>query len=249
MGAVLSQIGEFSFIVGTMGSKYGLVSTQAFNALVATAIVSITFSPLLYGAMPAVEKWVARRPWLWNSLNRKPLGGDENIGERPDDSGRRAVIIGNGPVGKTVFRLLRDNGFSPSVVEMNLDTVQELRAKGVSAFFGDASHPDTLTAAGIKRADILILSSSSIPSGKEIIQEAKRMNPGIRVIARTAYLREAEELMDAGATAVFSGEGEVALSITEKILEAFGATREQIDRERERFRRDFAKPGEQPLEI
>ncbi len=75
------------------------------------------------------------------------------------------------------------------------------------------------------------------------------MNPKIRVIARTGYLREADELMDAGATAVFSGEGEVALCITERILEAFGATREQIDRERDRFRRDFAKPEEKPLEI
>ena len=159
------------------------------------------------------------------------------------------ILADSGPVGKTVYRLLRDNGFSPSVVEMNLDTVKELRAQGVIAFFGDASHPDTLTAAGITRADILILRSSSIPSGEEIIQEAKRMNPKIRVIARTGYLREANELINAGATAVFSGEGEVALSITEKILEAFGATREQIDRERDRFRQDFANPEERPLEI
>ena len=249
VGAVLSQIGEFSFIVGTMGSQYGLISDQAFNALVATAIVSITFSPLLYRAMPVLERWVARRPALWNLLNRKPLANDDNESQPARDTGRKAVIIGYGPVGKTVFRLLRDNGFSPSVIEMNLDTIQALKAKGVRAFYGDASHPDTLKAAGIKQADILILSSSTIPLGKEIIHETRRMNPGIRIIARTAYLKEAEQLMDAGATAVFSGEGEVALSITEKILEAFGASREQIDRERDRFRRDFSKPDEQALEI
>lgn len=249
VGAVLSQIGEFSFIVGTMGSQYGLISDKAFNALVATAIVSITFSPLLYRAMPPVERWVARRPWLWNLLNRKTTAVDGNADEKLRGSGRRAVIVGNGPVGKTVFRLLRDNGFSPSVIEMNLDTVQALRAKNISAFFGDASHPDTLKAAGIKQADILILSSSSIPLGREIIQEAHRMNPGIRVLARTAYLREADELLEAGATAVFSGEGEVALSITEKILEAFGATREQIDRERERIRTDFFGADEPRIEI
>ncbi|MES2660789.1 MAG: cation:proton antiporter [Verrucomicrobiota bacterium] len=249
VGAVLSQIGEFSFIVGTMGRQYGLISDQAFNALVATAIVSITISPLLYRAMPVLERWVARRPALWNLVNRKPLTDTGNESQPARDNGRKAVIIGYGPVGKTVFRLLRDNGFSPSVIEMNLDTIQALKAKGVRAFYGDASHPDTLKAAGIKQADILILSSSSIPLGKEIIQETRRMNPGIRVIARTAYLREANELMDAGATAVFSGEGEVALSITEKILEAFGANREQIDRERDRFRRDFSKPEAQALEI
>ncbi|RYD65503.1 MAG: sodium:proton exchanger [Verrucomicrobiaceae bacterium] len=248
VGAVLSQIGEFSFIVGTIGRQYNLVSDEAFNALVATAIVSITLSPLLYRAVPPIERWVNRHPKLRDLLNRKPRL--EDAGEvASHEEGRRAVIIGYGPVGKTVFRLLRDNGFSPSVVEMNLDTVQKLNGKGVPSFYGDASHPDTLRAAGVDHADILILSSSSIPMGPEIIREARRMKPGIRIIARTAYLKEAEELMDAGATAVFSGEGEVALSITEKILEAFGATREQVERESERIRDDLFRKGSREVEV
>jgi CPA2 family monovalent cation:H+ antiporter-2 len=239
VGAVLSQIGEFSFIVGTIGKQYDLVSESAFNTLVATAIVSITLSPLMFKSVPWLERAAARHPKLWALLNRVPKKADLNADERNHSTARKAVIVGYGPVGKTVKRLLVDNGFSPSVVEMNLDTVQQLRANGIPAFFGDASHPDTLKAAGITSSDILILSSSSIPLGREIIQEAKRMNPSIRVIARTAYLREADDLLDAGATAVFSGEGEVALSITEKILEAFGATAEQIDRAREHIRKDL----------
>lgn len=249
VGAVLSQIGEFSFIVGTIGKQYGLVSDEAFNALVATAIVSITLSPLLYRAMPALDKWVSKNPTANRWLNRERKGNNENDGHSNDMEGRKAVIIGHGPVGKTVFRLLRDNGFAPAIVEMNLDTVQKLREKGIPAFYGDASHPDTLTAAGIAKSDILILSSSSIPLGDHIIREAKRINPKISVIARTAYLREADKLMDSGATAVFSGEGEVALSITEKILEAFGATREQIDRERNRIRDDFFKEDSREIAI
>jgi CPA2 family monovalent cation:H+ antiporter-2 len=248
VGAVLSQIGEFSFIVATIGRTYDLVSEEAFNALVATAIVSITLSPLLYKASGPIEKWVARHPKLDAILNRKPKTKDAGDAA-PHGEGRRAVIIGYGPVGKTVFRLLRDNEFSPSVVEMNLDTVQRLNAKGIPSYYGDASHPDTLRAAGIDHADILILSSSSIPSGPDIIKEARRINPGIRIIARTAYLKEADELMDAGATAVFSGEGEVALSITEKILEAFGGTREQIERESERIRDDLFRKGSREVEV
>lgn len=249
VGAVLSQIGEFSFIVGTIGAQYGLVSEKAFNALVATAIVSITISPLLYKAMPHLEQWIAKRPKLWAMLNRTPKTADAEHPQGTHVPGRRAVIIGYGPVGKTVFRLLNDNGFSPSVIEMNLDTVQKLRGKDIPAFYGDASHPDTLKAAGITAADILILSSSSIPMGEDIIREARRMKPGIQVIARTAYLREADSLLDAGANSVFSGEGEVALSITEKILEAFGATPEQIERQRERIRDDFFKKESREIEI
>ena len=152
---------------------------------------------------------------------------------------RKAIVIGYGPVGQTVVRLLNGNGFSPVIVEMNVDTVQRLRAEGIVAHYGDASHSATLHEADVEHAHILILSSSSVQQGREIIQEAKRMNPKIRVIARTAYLREADDLISAGADSVMSGEGEVALSMTENILESFGATREQIERERERIRREF----------
>ena len=80
--------------------------------------------------------------------------------------------------------------------------------------------------------------------GCEVIKEARSLNPRIRVVARTSYLKEADELLEAGADAVFSGEGEVALSMTESILGSFGATPEQIERESERIRRElFPRAG------
>jgi CPA2 family monovalent cation:H+ antiporter-2 len=117
--------------------------------------------------------------------------------------------------------------------------VQRLRSEGMQAVYGDASHPETLKEAGVADAAALILSSSSIRAGKEIIRESRQLNPRIRVLARTAYLREQPELRAAGADEVFAGEGEVALSMTEHILREFGATSEQIDRESQRIREEF----------
>jgi CPA2 family monovalent cation:H+ antiporter-2 len=239
VGAVLSQIGEFSFIVATIGMQYGVVSPKAFNALVATAILSITISPLLYRAVGPVERWVAARPKLWKLLNRVEVSEEGAPLDDPHGLTRRAVVVGYGPVGRTLARLLKDNGFSPVIVEMNVDTVQELKAAGEMAFYGDASYPETLKSAGVGSAHILILSASSVKMGQEVIQEAKRLNPSIRVLARTGYLQESGDLLDAGADEVFSGEGEVALSMTESILKGFGATGEQLDRENERVRREF----------
>ncbi len=237
VGAVLAQIGEFSFIVGTMGMLYKIISEEAFNVLVATAIISITLAPLFYRAVKPIERWLTRHPKLRAILDP---ASKENDGHAPAISGqRRAIVLGYGPVGQTVVKLLADNDFEPIVVEMNVDTVQALKKEGIHAHYGDASHPDTLVAAGIANADILILSASGVGMAPEIIRESKRINPKIRVLARTAYLREAEKLTIAGADAVFSGEGEVALSMTESILEDFGATREQIDRESDRIRRKF----------
>ncbi len=238
VGAVLAQIGEFSFIVGTIGMQYNIVSEEAFNVLVATAILSITLAPFFYRSVDWIERKAASYPKLWAVLNRGGQAGAE-VEEPEHETARRAVVVGYGPVGRTVVRLLKDNGFSPVIVEMNVDTVQQLRAHGEKAYYGDAGHPSTLHTAGVEKAKILILSSSSVAMGREIIKEAKRLNPKINVIARTAYLREADALIAAGADAVFSGEGEVALSMTEEILRNFGATAEQIERERERVHRDF----------
>jgi len=239
VGAVLAQIGEFSFIVGTMALQYDIIDDKAFNVLVATAIVSITLAPLFYKAVEPLERQIAKLPWLWKLLHCGVMSGEGTSVESKRSGEHRAIVIGHGPVGQTVVRLLKDNDFRPVIIEMNVDTVDRLKKQGDLAFYGDASHEATLREAGTDTADILILSASSVKAGGEIIRLAKRLNPDIRVIARTSYLREADEFMAAGANAVMSGEGEVALSMTEAILDSFGATREQIDRERERIRRDF----------
>jgi CPA2 family monovalent cation:H+ antiporter-2 len=214
--------------------------------VVATAIVSITLTPLLYRGVAPLERWVAKRPRLWKMLNRSATAVGSEL-EEIDGTMRRAVVVGYGPVGELVTRLLKENGFSPVIVEMNVDTVKRVNAEGGKAQYGDASHPETLKAAGTETADILILSASSLGMGREVIREAKRLNPKIRVVARTTYLKEADELLEAGADAVFSGEGEVALSMTEGILGTFGATAEQIERESERIRRElFSKAAAGP---
>jgi CPA2 family monovalent cation:H+ antiporter-2 len=65
---------------------------------------------------------------------------------------------------------------------------------------------------------------------------ARELNPSVRILARATDLREATTLRAAGADVVVSGEGEVALAVTESILQRLGATPDQIDRERQRVR-------------
>ncbi|SKB09286.1 monovalent cation:H+ antiporter-2, CPA2 family [Prosthecobacter debontii] len=239
VGAVLAQIGEFSFIVGTLGRNLGVVSEGAFNALVATAIVSITLTPLFYRSVVPLERWLLRVPFLKKLLVRSKGNAEDAITDK--HAQHHAIIVGYGPVGQTVARLLRDNDIVPVVLEMNVDTVQKLKAEGTHAIYGDATHPETLKQAGIDQARVLVLSASGL-EGKDLIREARELNPDIQILARTAYLREAHALAHAGANSVFSGEGEVALSITEYILEKLNATREQIDRESERIRKEFFTP-------
>ncbi|MDR1990450.1 MAG: NAD-binding protein, partial [Acidobacteriaceae bacterium] len=136
-------------------------------------------------------------------------------------------------------RQLQSHGVVPTVIELNVDMVRALRSEGIDAIYGDATRIDTIEAAGAATAAHAILSSAGMSNSAEVIRMVRTINPQIRVLARTSYLREVAELRAAGATHVYSGEGEIALAFVENILNTLGATPEQIDRERARVHADL----------
>ncbi len=242
---VLAQIGEFSFILSALGKNLGILDDRATNALVAAAIVSITLNPLLYRLIDHLASWLQRRvpagrqPPLPALAESRSGEADAGEGAATTDFRYRAVIVGYGPVGRTVARLLQENEVEPVIIEMNLDTVRRLREEGRRTVYGDTSHIETLKAAEVKRAVSFIISTSDLHNSAEVIRLVRELNPRIRVLARSPYLREIPALRQAGADVVFAGEGEVALTMTEFILRQLGATPEQIDRERDRIREEL----------
>lgn len=233
----LAQIGEFSFILATIGRDLGVLTTAATNVLVAASIASIILNPLAYRTIRPIERWLSAHPRLGALVNREStIPSDTNTRgtSRTGDPAHRAVVIGFGPTGRTVVRLLRDNGIAPTVIELNMDAVRALRDDGVDAIYGDATRPETLEAAGIGRAGTLILGSAGMANSADVIRTSRALNPHVKVLARASYLRDVPPLKQAGANSVYSGEGEVALAFIEDILDGLGATPEQIDRERAR---------------
>ena len=241
----LAQIGEFSFILSTLGRQLGLFPTEATNTIIAASIVSIVLNPLLYRLIDPVSAWVSRHPGVSRWLDRMP--GIESGGARAVRSAElrahRAVLIGYGPTGRTVSRMLKENGIEPTVIEINIDTVRELREMGADAVYGDATRPEILDEAGIHTAGNLILTSAGMANSTEVIRAAREANPRIRVLARASYLRDLAGLKHAGADTVFTGEGEVALAFVEEMLGRLGATPEQIDRERSRAHQELFGDG------
>jgi CPA2 family monovalent cation:H+ antiporter-2 len=236
VAVALAQIGEFSFILAALGRELGILPEALGNALVAAAIVSISLNPLSYRAIDRLEAAARRHPRLWRRLSGRARESAPAGEAAAPAVSYRAIVVGYGPIGRTVARLLRESGIEPTVVEMNLETVRSLRAEGLPAVYGDATHREILAEAGVAGAVALVLSTAGMHGSEEAIRLARELNPGLRVFARTAYLREMPALRRAGADAVFAGEGEVALTITEFILRQLGATAEQVDRERERMR-------------
>jgi len=244
VATALAQIGEFTFIVAGLGERLGLLNEQSTSALVAAAIVSISINPLLYRKIDWWEQKLRQLPVVnrWCPTGSEPLEGGHGAEQLTSPESQllhRAIVIGYGPVGRTVVRLLKTNDVIPTVIELNLDTVRQLREAGISVVYGDATLRPILEAAGIRRSVALVLGAAGMTGLTEIIRLAKELNPKIRILARTAYLHEVFPLQASGADVVFSGEGEIAMGMTELILRQLGATAEQVDRERDRIREDF----------
>jgi monovalent cation:H+ antiporter-2, CPA2 family len=246
VAVALAQIGEFSFILSEVGRELGILDETATNTLVVAAIVSISINPILFGLVDRLEGRAKRHPRLakWldgrsrdNAATRRSGPPSDEIS--PQTAGtHRAIVVGHGAVGRTVARLLQENQIEPTIIELNLETVHQLRAAGIRAIYGDATRPESLHEAGIERAVVLVLSASGLQGSEEIIRLARELNPNIRVFARTNYLSEVAKLKQASADVIFADEGEVALSIIELLLRQLGATAEQIDRERDRIRHE-----------
>jgi monovalent cation:H+ antiporter-2, CPA2 family len=171
---------------------------------------------------------------------RLPSRVTEQPGEPPDrasDAPHRAIVVGYGPVGRMLVRSLRENGVEPVVLELNLDTVKELRTSGTPVIYGDASQQQVLEAAGIERARSLVFACSGSPDA--IVRQATALNPRMLILTRTTYVREARALREAGANVVVAAEAEVALAMTEHLLRHLGATADQLDRARDRVRNEI----------
>jgi monovalent cation:H+ antiporter-2, CPA2 family len=239
----LSQIGEFSFMLSRVGRDLGLLGADATNVLVAAAMVSIVMNPILFRAARPFDRWMLAHPGIRRWLDRSRAPDVREPAPVADDGQARALVVGYGPTGETVVRLLRENSCTPIVIELNVNTVRTLRDRGVAAVYGDATHRDTLAQAGAATAEYLILTSADMTNAREAIRNARDINPTIHVFARTTYLRELPALRDLGVDVAVSAEGEVGLALAEIVLNRLGATPDQIDRERDRVRSEFQAVG------
>jgi CPA2 family monovalent cation:H+ antiporter-2 len=228
VAAGLAQIGEFSFILGELGRKHALIPAVAMQVLVGASIVSIVVSPLLFGGL--------------QRLARRAAAPTSSRPAEPRRTGH-AIVVGYGPVGRTLTRLLVEHQLQPVVIELNHESVTSLQEQGLEAVYGDATRRDILESAGVRQASSLVFAASGTPS-EVVIRAARELNPDLRILARSAFVAETAAARKAGADVVVTAEAEVALAMAEHLLTALGATAEQLDRTRDRLRSELRGASE-----
>ena len=244
----MGQIGEFSFILADAGKRAGILPGEGHSTLVACAIVSITFNPLLFKLIGPLEEAIKKSPRLWRLLNARAeraqhAANAAAANEIASQTKPLAVVVGYGPVGRTVDRLLRGGGLETVVIDMNMDTILELRKEGRLAIFGDASHDAILTEAGIARAEYFVITLPHSANRTPMITVARQLNPNARIHVRARYLIERRELEQLGAHFVCFEEAESAISLARAMLAEFGATPEKIKSEVDTIREELGNRG------
>ncbi len=228
----LAQIGEFSFIVAESARALDLMPEAGHHALVACAMISISLNPWLFKRLLDLEPWLKKHPRIYAVLNRRveKLGIETNrtaAAALAATEIKRVLIVGYGPVGRTISRRVEEFGLVPIVIDINIDTVLALQTENKLALYGDAGRSAILREAGVERAGFIVVSLPDAASSALVVRAAKELNPHITVLARARYLTGGGLLEEAGADAVCYDEAEAATALAVVLrahLKASGAT-------------------------
>ncbi|WP_441277908.1 YbaL family putative K(+) efflux transporter [Tardiphaga sp. 172_B4_N1_3] len=212
ISASLAQIGEFSFILVSLGVGLGLLPDRGRDLVLAGAIISIMLNPLFFAlldrlladkdAKAAAASEAAAADSKEKAVTRVPL---------PETQLKdHVVLVGHGRVGSVVSRALRLNNTPLLVIEDTPGVVERLQKEGVEVVTGNAAAPDMLQAANVMGARGLLVAIPDAFEGGQIVAKARALNPTLPIIARAHSEEEIAHLKHHGANVVIMGEQEIA---------------------------------------
>jgi monovalent cation:H+ antiporter-2, CPA2 family len=237
VSASLAQIGEFSFILAGLGVVLGLLPAEGRDLILAGALLSITLNPLVFAALDRLGVWLRQHPQLTARLERQ---GCEVLSALPDvDEGGladHAVVVGYGRVGSVIGAGLKAEGLPIVVIDQDRRRVEDLRARGVLAIYGDASTPGVLEEACIARARLLLIATPEGYQTRRIIELARQINPKIDTAVRTHSESEVAYLERQGIGVAIMGERELAFGLMEYALRSLGVSQYRTEVTVQKFR-------------
>ena len=207
IGAALAQIGEFSFILVSLGLTLGVLPALAIDLVLAGAILSIVVNPLIFSLALA---WSGRRRVrdLRADARMQATGGIDTPHSFLGTG--HVIVVGYGRVGRLVSASLWDSRTPVVVVDLDPSRVEEIRAAGHDAICGNAARRSVLHQAGIESARLVLVALPNGIEAGEVVAKARKLHPNVPIVARTHQHAEIDYLSGRGATRVVMGELEIA---------------------------------------
>ena len=209
----LAQIGEFSFILASLGVAMNLLPEAGRDLILAGALLSIIVNPLLFA-------WLGRREARQAAAEeaRKAQEAEPDQPAVPDSVIDHAILVGYGRVGSQLAELLQQRGVPLVVVEDDADRVARARANGLYAVRGNVASEPVMHEAAPERAKMAIFAMPQALEAGEAIERMKKINPAITVLARAHSDREVRHLLEHGADGAVLAERELAFSLAEMVM-------------------------------
>lgn len=231
LGILLSQVGEFAFILLGVGLVRGALSESTYNFAITSTLLTILISPFL----------IAKREVIYTRIKKfikKNLPDVENYLELAVDREpphidalqikNHVIICGYGRVGKYVGRALSMADIPYVAIDYNYAVVDKARSSSITIIYGDPTDIDILDYAQAEYASCIISALPNSIHQEMVILNAKRLNPKIVVFTRVGREDDQQRMKDLGAEIVVQPEFEAALSITRKVYRAFNVSKEDM---------------------
>ncbi len=213
ISASLAQIGEFSFILVSLGVSLALLPDRGRDLVLAGAIISIMLNPLFFALLDrmlaAKEEVTTPAQPAEPAAPRIPLEASK--------LSNHVVLVGHGRVGSVVSTALRQAQIPILVIEDSPGSIEKLRQEGIEVITGNAAAPDMLQAANVGAARGLLVAIPDAFEGGQIVAKARAISTTLPIIARAHSEEEIAHLKHHGANSVIMGEQEIAKAMITQI--------------------------------
>ena len=221
LAVLLSQVGEFAFVVLAAAKASQVMPADTADLLTLIAALSMVSTPLLL---------IAYDRWGCPETETRPADAVEN-------EHAPVLLVGFGRYGQIVARVLLSAGIRPTVIDHDADTVDSARRFGFKVYFGDATQPDLLHAAGLDQARAVVVAVDDVTQANRLVHELRASHPDLPILARARDAVHAMELEDAGVHHVQRELFESSLRSARATLELLGFDRFHARELADEFRR------------
>lgn len=215
-GLALAQAGEFGFVLLNQAGGLQLMDPLIIQLILASMVLSMLAAPFIIAKSDAIVMKLSANEWMMQSLALTQLA------TRTMSTQEHVLIAGFGRSGQSLARLLEEEGIPYHALDLDPDRVREAQAAGANVSYGDATRRESLVAAGIHRAAVLVITYASTPSALKVLHFAHELAPALPVIVRSHDDSDLDKLRAAGAAEVVPEAIEGSLMLASHALVMLG---------------------------
>ena len=235
VGCALAQVGEFSFVLSRVGWEWGLITPQLNQYFLSASVISLLLTPFAIHISPKLAGGIGRLRWVERWFPGRKF---EELKPEQVDIRDHVIIVGYGPGGQNLSRVLKAIEVPYCILELNGETVRRMRRNGEPIYYGDAASPEVLKHLVIHHARALVVAVSDPASIRRAVRVARDLNPRLYIIVRTRYMAEIDELYSLGADEVISEEFETSIELFARVLRRYHIPRTVIGEQIEKIRQE-----------